>query len=148
MGALWQFAAVCIALWVVAHADSEWEFAAPFSFVAVIAAFVLYPDTILVRLTKRSSMLWIGAVSYSIYMVHMIVLLAIEAFLRYVLHAPKTAAGIEIGPVLGTALMVFYLAGVLWIAALTYRFVEAPGRQLGRELLSRRRVVTRVQTVP
>jgi peptidoglycan/LPS O-acetylase OafA/YrhL len=151
IGVLWQVATVCAGLWVVTRAEPsapEWEFAAPFVFVAVIAVFVLYPDTALVRLTKRRPMLWIGSVSYSIYMVHMIVLLAIEAFLRYVLHAPKTAEGIEIAPGVGAGLMVFYLAGVLWIAALTYRFVEAPGRQFGRELLSRGRVVTRVQTVP
>lgn len=150
-GVVCQLAAVGVALWIVTCADEahcSWELAAPFAFMAVIAAFVLYPDTSLVRLTKRGPMLWIGSVSYSIYMVHMIVLLAIEAFLRYVLHAPKTAAGIEIGPVFSAVLIASYIAGVLWLAALTYRFIEAPGRQWGREWLSRHRIVTRVQTVP
>jgi peptidoglycan/LPS O-acetylase OafA/YrhL len=150
-GLMWQVLSLIAAVLVVSYAGREapgLEFAAPFVFAVQIAAFALFPNTALVRLLTRGPLLWLGTVSYSIYMVHMIVLFGIEAFLRYVLHAPTTPTGIAIDLRLGTAVLVLYVASVLGVAALTYRFIEAPGRQLGRVLLSPRRASPRVQTVP
>ncbi|MEY4576939.1 MAG: hypothetical protein RL701_1642 [Pseudomonadota bacterium] len=150
-GFLWQMSSMAIVAVVVTYAvpaNHAIEFAAPFAFVVVIASFVVFPNTLCVRWLTRDSLLWIGKVSYSIYMVHMIVLFVIEAVLRYVLHAPTTARGLETSQLVGFVSVVTYLCSVLGVAALTYRFVEDPGRQLGRDLLKRRSTASRVQTAP
>jgi peptidoglycan/LPS O-acetylase OafA/YrhL len=136
---------------IVSYADPSHralEFAAPFAFVLVIASFVLFPNTLCVRGLTRDSLLWVGDVSYSIYMVHMFVLFVIEAFLRHALHTATTGRILETSQAVGFASVVAYLACVLGVAALTHRYVEAPGRQLGRDLLKRRHLASRVQTVP
>lgn len=138
MPVMCQLFALALAVAIVIYAGPdrlELEFAAPFTFMLTIAVFARFPDTLLVRLLTRKPLIWMGTVSYSIYMVHMIVLFAIEAVLRFGLHAATTDLGIEIGPASGTALVVLYVACVLALASLTYRFVEAPARKLGRELL-------------
>jgi peptidoglycan/LPS O-acetylase OafA/YrhL len=129
--------AIVVAAWPAAR---ELELAAPFAFVFVVGAFARFPETPLARFLVRRPLVWIGRVSYSIYMVHMIVLLAIEAFLRYGLRRHTEPLGIAISPAFGLALVPVYLACVLGAAALTYRFVEAPARAFGRELLQARRL--------
>lgn len=142
LASLCQLSAIVLALAIVVEAwpaAHTLELAAPFAFVIVVGTFARYPGTPLARALTRQPLVWIGRVSYSVYMVHMIVLLAIEAFLRYGLGRPTDALGIAISPSFGLALVPVYLACVLGAAALTYRYVEAPARAFGRELLQARR---------
>lgn len=152
LGGALQLAAMALALIAVSlptpgHNGGPIELAAPFAFLLVIGVFARFPNTGVVSALTNGPCIWLGTVSYSIYMVHMIVLLPFEAFLRIVLHAPKTEQyGIEIDPLLGTGLSVVYVACVLVLASFTYRFIEAPGREWGRELLRSRRDRPRVQS--
>lgn len=76
------------------------------------------------------SLAWLGLVSYSIYMLHPLLLEGVERFWPDPLAVP-----------LGLRLMA--LAGVtgllLGLSALTWRFVEAPAQRLGRRLAGARR---------
>lgn len=151
-GTSWQIVALVMAVIAVSvpgrgsRSAEALEFAAPFVFTFVIAVFARFPDTSVVRWLTRPALVWLGTVSYSIYMVHMLVLLPFEATLRMGFHLPKTSSGIMIHPALGALVSVVYVACVLLLASITYRFVEAPGRDWGRELLTRRRHAARVRT--
>jgi peptidoglycan/LPS O-acetylase OafA/YrhL len=142
LGTLCQVAAVVLAIAVVSVAGPErrpLEFAAPLTFALVIAAFVFWPKTAVVRALVCRPLCWLGGVSYSVYMVHMIVLLSIEAFLRLGLHTPRENGLIMISPLLGACLVPVYLGLVFALAHLTHRYIELPGRELGRELVAARR---------
>ncbi|GAA2230167.1 hypothetical protein GCM10010430_07730 [Kitasatospora cystarginea] len=70
---------------------------------------------------------WLGAISYSVYVVHLPVLQAVHWLLpddAFPHHGPG-----RFGPAL------VFLAAVLALSHLTYRLVELPGQNLGRRLL-------------
>ncbi|MGK4581248.1 acyltransferase family protein [Kitasatospora sp. HPMI-4] len=70
---------------------------------------------------------WLGAISYSVYVVHIPVLHAVRWLLpddAFPHHGPG-----KFGPSL------VFLAAVLLLSHLTYRLVELPGQNLGRRLL-------------
>jgi peptidoglycan/LPS O-acetylase OafA/YrhL len=138
VGGAVQLGAALLALVVVANAplaNRMLEFVAPFTFVLLILCFTHWPRTWLISMVVRRPLLWLGERSYSIYMVHMVVLLVIEAFLRLVLHAPFVGGEIQLSRGFATAVLVTYVLLLLGVSELSYRLIERPGRQLGRELL-------------
>lgn len=68
-------------------------------------------------------------------MVHQFVLLTVEAFMRLVLRAPVQNELLMVGNTVGGLALLFSLALVLGVAAVTYHFVEEPARRLGRTWL-------------
>jgi peptidoglycan/LPS O-acetylase OafA/YrhL len=80
-------------------------------------------------------LLWLGRISYSVYVLHFVVLrvLAVQVPRAWTRPPPER---IWFG--------VAYLAGTLALGWLSYRWVEVPGQALGRRLLARR--WTRVPT--
>lgn len=135
---LLQLAGMLVSLWLVAAASGDllWiELLAPFAFAALIATFVAWPGTRVVRALINAPLLWLGKVSYSIYMVHQFVLLMVEAFMKLVLKAPVEDEVLMVGNTIGTIALVFSLALVLAVAAFTYRFIEEPARRIGRTWL-------------
>jgi peptidoglycan/LPS O-acetylase OafA/YrhL len=135
---LLQLATLVLSITLVSYASGAllWmELLAPFAFSALIASFVAWPATRVVKAMLWAPLLWLGKVSYSIYMVHQIVLLTIEAFMKLVLKAPVEHELIMVGNTVGALSLAFALALLLVVAALTYRFIEAPARRLGRTWL-------------
>lgn len=128
-----------LVLLAAAGDPTRWlELLAPPMFALVIACFALWPKTPLVRALNTGPCLWLGKLSYSVYMVHLLVLLIIQAFLRLVLHVPVEGELIRPNALVGALTMAVYIATVLGVSSLTYRLIEDPGRRVGRELLRRR----------
>ncbi|MBI2236521.1 MAG: acyltransferase [Magnetospirillum sp.] len=115
--------------------------AAPLVFAAVVAVFA-FEQGFLSRLLAGGPAQALGQWSYSIYMIHTLLLVALGRAVNLaekLLHASFTAP-IEVngqtrvllvlnGPWGGDALALTYLATVVGLSALTYRWVEMPGRR-------------------
>ncbi|MEO6388113.1 MAG: acyltransferase [Croceibacterium sp.] len=94
-------------------------------------------------------MVWLGTLSYSLYMTHLIVIIALNRGLPRLFTAlgrtdllaakPSTFGllSVELGPVADTALTLALLALVLGISALSWRWLEEPARQWSRQHAAR-----------
>jgi peptidoglycan/LPS O-acetylase OafA/YrhL len=69
---------------------------------------------------------WLGTVSYSVYLVHGLVLRLLPQMGGPVLGVPA-----------GVLSVVMWVAVTVAVSALTYRFIELPGQRLGRTLIRR-----------
>jgi peptidoglycan/LPS O-acetylase OafA/YrhL len=126
----------------------------PFLFSALLLVFARQQGALSRLLTLRPFLL-IGTLSYSIYMVHALVRAVTRAFLLalehrlgihlFIVHAfHSDAPGAPIlwfagSRYLGDAVQVAMLGATILIAALTYRYIEEPGRQWSRSLVQRSR---------
>jgi peptidoglycan/LPS O-acetylase OafA/YrhL len=138
-GTVLQLASVAIALAVVSDVDEEntWvEFLAPPAFALVILCFVLWPETPIVRCCQLRPLLFLGTLSYSLYMVHVLVLRVVQGVLRFGIHAPVVDGVIQSSPAIGSAALAGYVGLTIAVSSLTYRFIEDPGRRLGRALVA------------
>ena len=124
----------------------------PLVFVAAVIIFA-NESGILSRLLRTSPMKWLGTLSYSIYLIHVLVqgrLLDVVRFagsrwgLDWVAQQPNGAKTLVAPPLVTDALTVLMLVLVIAAAALTYRFVEAPARTWSRS----RAGIPRVSTTP
>jgi peptidoglycan/LPS O-acetylase OafA/YrhL len=81
-------------------------------------------------------MAFLGRISFSIYLVHYLVISVVGTVLKVALHAkPIPIAGwLDISPVLGDGLVGTTVISTLAIATLTYNLIETPGRELGYRL--------------
>ena len=105
------------------------------SLALVIASFVAWPETRVVRALINAPLRWLGKVSYSIYMVHQFVLSMVGAFMKLVLKAPVQDEVLMVGNTVGTIALLVSFALVLAVAGLTFRFIEEPARRIGRTWL-------------
>ncbi|MEU4831119.1 hypothetical protein [Streptosporangium sp. NPDC023615] len=71
---------------------------------------------------------WLGLVSYSIYLLHPLLMESVERLWPDPLAVPLGARLVALAGVVGA---------LLGLSALTWRFVEAPAQRLGRRLASR-----------
>lgn len=83
---------------------------------------------------------WLGRVSYSIYMVHDFLVVCLLIVLKRVFGLPSSMYSIRsipivaVDPWIGDLLVVGIVMAVLATAALTYTYIEEPGRLYGRRL--------------
>jgi peptidoglycan/LPS O-acetylase OafA/YrhL len=75
------------------------------------------------------ALVWLGTVSYSIYMVHPVVVWCFEFFLQYVLRLPRLDY-YTTGPWIGDLLVVLYIVVLLIVSRWTYRHIEDRYRRL------------------
>ena len=130
--------AACVALMTfMGRQPTAWELVMPVMFAAVIAALAWWPASRVSTLAQSRPLLRLGDLSYSIYMIHMVVLTAMLLALRIGLKAPMVDGRLQISGILGTACLGAALPIVLYISGLTHRWIEEPGRQLGRTLADR-----------
>ena len=71
---------------------------------------------------------WLGRISYSVYLVHYVLI--------QLLATPLTRAGDRLGVLGQAAVVAAYLALLIGVSWLTYRFVELPGQRLGKRWAS------------
>jgi peptidoglycan/LPS O-acetylase OafA/YrhL len=106
-------------------------------FLALLLAGALFVGAMLARRRAVPTWLsWIGRISYSIYLLHFLVI--------YVMHESLWAyRGAAMGPRLAVA--VTYIAALLALSHLMYRVVELPFQRFGRSIIAR---LTRQPMVP
>ncbi|MBR0986179.1 MULTISPECIES: acyltransferase family protein [Bradyrhizobium] len=140
-GAL-QFAAMIasIALVSLAETNPAATFLAPVTFAVFLGSLMAFPDALLVpRMLVAGPLVWLGKRSYSIYMVHALVVLLAEYFVRAV-GAGRIAALDSVWAGLPATLnLVVSLAAVLVVSHFTYLYVEIPGGKFMRNVLGSRR---------
>ncbi|WP_375161660.1 acyltransferase family protein [Bradyrhizobium sp. RDT46] len=142
-GAL-QFVAIIVSIVLVslAEANPAATFLAPVMFAIFLGSLLAFPDALLVpRILVAKPLVWLGRRSYSIYMVHALVVLLAEYFVRGV-GAGRIAALDSIWAGLPATLnLVVSLAAVLAVSHLTYLYVEIPGGRLLRNAFGSPRIL-------
>lgn len=110
------------------------------TFAIFLGSLLAFPDALLVpRITVVKPLVWLGKRSYSIYMVHALVVLLAEYFVRAV-GAGRIAALDSVWAGLPATLnLVVSLAAVLAVSHFTYLYVEIPGGKFMRNALGSRR---------
>jgi peptidoglycan/LPS O-acetylase OafA/YrhL len=90
------------------------------------------------RMLVTRPLVWLGTRSYSIYMVHALVVLFAEYFVRAV--GPLRIAALDrlCAGLPATLNLVLALAAVLVVSHFTYLYVEVPGGKLFRNMLRSR----------
>lgn len=83
-------------------------------------------------LTNRIST-WLGDVSYSVYLLHLLIVIPVIAILLRDHHLDAISAPLRVAVVSGICLPLTY-----GLASLLYRYVEKPGIQLGKRILAPR----------
>ncbi len=86
-------------------------------------------------------LVWLGGVSYALYMTHTLIIWVVNQTLRVVLKRPEAIIGDGATPQLGMfeALAATFLVVALTLAcaAAVHRFVEAPARDASRRFIKR-----------
>ncbi|MBY6266182.1 acyltransferase [Azospirillum sp. 412522] len=142
---------VAVVAFVSAARANALSFASPLLFGLVVWVFA-FEGGVFSRLLAKSPFQWLGARSYSIYMAHALVIALFQkaaAVMQKLREQPvfvdQTIDGVETrlisfgGPWAMDALVLAYLATVIAVSAVTYRFVEIPGQASVNALLLRRR---------
>ena len=149
-------ATVAVGAFVSLAADNSWSFAAPLVFSAALLIF-MHEGGLLSRLLRMRVFLWLGTLSYGIYMFHIFVQsrminagTLVEKVTGLDIVGPFELAGETFfgfglnGPLIGTAMMVAMVAFVVaaaWLGnvlvekpfqALTRRWVDGPKQTVGR----------------
>ncbi|WP_433424673.1 acyltransferase family protein [Microtetraspora malaysiensis] len=97
---------------------------------ATVAAWVTFAAGMALRHWRMPRALaWLGLVSYSIYVLHPLLLESVAWFWPEPLAVPLGTRLVALACVVGA---------LLGLSALTWRFVEAPAQRLGKRLISRR----------
>ena len=144
---------ICIVLIVafVCHAgNTPLSLAAPAVFALAVLAFAAEAGAVS-RLVRAPALLWLGERSYSIYMVHALVLWLLADCVKLLrLVGIELIAGAESASELwqNDVLYLVYIVLVLGVAALTYRTIEVPARAWIRRLATRRDVRVAMQSAP
>lgn len=115
------------------------SFLAPLTFALFLGSLLAFPQALLVpRILVARPLVWLGRRSYSIYMVHALVVLFAEYFVRAI--GPRTIATLDsIWAGLPASLnLAVSLAAVLAVSHLTYIYIEIPGGRFLRNLLGSR----------
>ena len=110
------------------------------SFLCVIYVFVIQETGYISRLLKNSIFQSIGKLSYSIYMVHAIILAGVENVFVYILHFDKSSFDgandvivFSQANIVNAALLLL----VILFSAATYHFIELPWRSRFKKLASK-----------
>ena len=77
--------------------------------------------------TTASPLVYLGSISYSIYMVHALIVWTFEFVLQYLLRLPRDPL-YQTGCWTGDVLALLYLAAVIGVSSITYKRVEVPLR--------------------
>lgn len=114
------------------------SFAAPFVFAVLLGSLKAFPGAWpLPGLLAAGPLVWLGKRSYSIYMVHAIVLVLAEYAIRAAGPRPIMALDSMVDGAAATLLVALVVAGVLVLSDFTYKHVELKGGKLLLRILGR-----------
>ena len=142
--ALPSLSEVRVAIGPVWSGEANWWWVQPPVWIATLA---MVAATFALGLAFRArpvprALTWLGLVSYSVYLLHHPLLRYVVAIVGDVRRSPL---------IVQLPLATGYVAGVLVLSWLTYRFIESPmqvlGRRIGRRVAQRGAGPTRVETV-
>lgn len=139
-------AIVMVVAFVVVAGGNAVSIAAPFVFALALCIFV-HEGGIISRLLGTRLFLWLGALSYGIYMVHIFV----QARMINVAGIVERIVGVELigvfeingqgfygfglnGPLFGTLMTALMIAMVVAVAAIAHLLIEKPFQRLSRKL--------------
>jgi peptidoglycan/LPS O-acetylase OafA/YrhL len=134
-----------VVLFVSAAGTSAWSLLAPFVFALAVLVFAA-EQGLLSRLFGLPLLKWLGMLSYSIYLTHYLIVflfpLAVKRIFHVDLWTPALASGESVrlfgrNNVEGTFFYLVVLALTLAFSALTYRWIETPGRDWSRRWAGR-----------
>lgn len=134
--------ALVAVVWFVSSAGkSNWSLLAPFVFAGAVLVFAA-EQGLFSRLLQLRFFRWLGVLSYSIYLTHYFIVVNLPLVVRRVFHVDLTRAMPLPG---GGTVQAFgrnELEGTLWylvvlaltvgFSAVTYRWIETPGRNFSR----------------
>ncbi|PSO16644.1 acyltransferase [Bradyrhizobium sp. MOS003] len=124
-----------VALVSLAETNPAATFLAPVMFAIFLGSFLAFPDALLVpRILVAKPLVWLGRRSYSIYMVHALVVLLAEYAVRTVGAGRIAALDSSWAGLPATLNLVVSLAAVLAVSHFTYLYVEIPGGKLLRNV--------------
>ncbi len=119
--------AVSILLVCVVGIIPEISFVAPLVFAVLLGSLMAFPTCVLPRVLSIAPLVWLGKRSYSIYMVHALVLMPLEYAVRGVGSRRIEAFDSLFPGIAASTLLLMFVAAVLVLANLTYLYVEIPG---------------------
>ena len=128
--------ALCILLVSYAHGNVAVQ-AITIATFAVTLFWFANSTGVVTRLMSLQAFRFIGLISYSIYMTHAIIVAGVDNVFRYIVKLPTAQIeGLTGRPPLETEwaalLNIGTVAIVIGVSALTYRYIEVPGKALGR----------------
>lgn len=123
---------IVLAIWGLGGSRAEISLPPMFA-LAVVAVANLHERTALRRLLEWPFFVWLGTVSYSVYLTHSIVGWIVTQVLRFGMNVPTEIdqngdTMLALGQGSGTLVTLFAVAAVLGVSALSYRFIEQPFR--------------------
>ena len=143
-----------VVAFVAAAGTSAMSFMAPFVFAAAVLIFAA-EGGLVSRVFHSRALKWLGTVSYSIYLTHFFFVLILPTIVKRLFHldlwTPMQLPGGQwtmaygCSDVEGTLFYAPVVALTLAGSALTYRFIEVPGREWTRRWLARPQVGAQVQ---
>lgn len=147
---------LAVVAYVCAAGTSPMSFMAPFIFAAAVLVFAAEGGAVS-RVFHSRPLKWLGMVSYSIYLTHFFIVLILPAIAKRLMGADPWAPmqlpngqwvmAIGRNAFEGTAGYVLVVAATLAFSALTYRWIEVPGRDWTRKWLERPRPAPRAHAV-
>ena len=114
-------AVLSVVLFVIHAGDKDLQFAGPFLFAMTVFVFA-FEAGLLSAVLKSAPCLFLGRISYSIYMVHALVLTLLKAAVPHLHWLDALPDGAK-----KACLTPIFLAAVVAISAVTYRVIELPG---------------------
>lgn len=134
--------AVCVGAGVVLVAllatstDGSLDYAVPSASAVLIGAVALTRGGRFGRLLELKPLVWLGKVSFSVYMVHTAVLRVVSAVLKKAAHGEQNSDGLlVVAPTWGVVGVLVYVIVLLATSGLMYRFVEDPARRWAKQML-------------
>jgi peptidoglycan/LPS O-acetylase OafA/YrhL len=135
-----------VLLFVSTAGTSAWSLLAPFVFALAVLVFAA-EQGLLSRLFGLPPLRWLGKLSYSIYLTHFLIVIAVPTAVKQIFHVDLwTPFALTSGQYLqlfgrnnveGTFFYLLVLALTLAFSAFTYRWVETPGREWSRRWAGR-----------
>jgi peptidoglycan/LPS O-acetylase OafA/YrhL len=134
--------AIMLALLMFANPEGRGTYWMPFLSAFLIVSLLRWPSSLIDRALHSRPLQWLGRISYSVYMSHAAVVWTVKQILGLVFKVPRNVVVGDVhayatSPLVGLLILIAYVATVLALSTLTFRFIEAPFRDASRRAAGR-----------